>query len=322
MNILGDAFNIIIFVSLIGSIFSVLMLLVKRILHIVLPLWFSICSIAFFFIPVILPTLKLIPPEKHQWIHGYEIACFIWLGGMIVFLSYYGVRSIFAYNALKKYMPCHDERIETILHDCINTVALKRIPLVYFGTLKDPACVVTLLHPAIILNRDIVEQLTDKELSIILCHEVMHIKRWHHVYQSIFDVVCIIHWFNPFSWIAKSDFSMQCEMDCDQMVLSNMSDDVTEIDYATAMLRLMTLSSKTKKYHGHNIAALGFILAKQRMSYVLKSPSPHKRVIAIMVMVFFLSATILFSGYLSRSHFYPYPAYDAGIEYADTTGIK
>lgn len=40
MSVLGNVFNIVIFVSLVGSVFSVLSLLAKKVLNIALPLWF------------------------------------------------------------------------------------------------------------------------------------------------------------------------------------------------------------------------------------------------------------------------------------------
>ena len=47
MSVLGNVFNIVIFVSLVGSVFSVLSLLAKKVLNIALPLWFGVCGMVF-----------------------------------------------------------------------------------------------------------------------------------------------------------------------------------------------------------------------------------------------------------------------------------
>lgn len=317
MTALGILCNIIIFVSLSGSLFSVLALLAEKVLHLALPIWFGIFEIAFFFFPLIMPTLWLVPPEKQQWIYGYQVACFIWFTGAITFFAYYTARNILAYYALNKYRACDDERIRLVYSNCAAKFGLKKIPVLYFGTLKEPACVVTLalLRPAVILNEAIVKQLTDKELGIVLCHELTHIIRGHHIYQRVYDFVSIIHWFNLLVWIIRNDFAVHCEMDSDQKTLSVMDGEVSEIEYATAMLHLMELSAKQCKHKGSGMKALGFILAKQRMSSILNRPSKFRLMISTAVLTFSIALTIVFSFYMSRSYFYPYPAFDTTPEY-------
>lgn len=318
MTALGNLCSIIIFLSLAGSLFSVLALLAKKVLQLALPLWFGICETAFYFVPIILPALWLVPPEKQQWIFGYQVACLIWLTGAFTFLAFYTGRSILAYYALNEYRACDDERIKRVYLNCAAKSGLKKTPVLYFGTLKEPACVVTLalLRPAVILNEAIIKQLTDKELGIVLCHELTHIMRSHHIYQRVFDFVSVIHWFNPFVWIIRNDFAIHCEMDSDQKALSVMNGKVSEIEYATAMLHLMELSAKQRRHKGSGMEALGFILAKQRMSFILNRPSKCRLIISAAVLAFFIALTAGFSLYMSRSYFYPYPAFDSTPEYS------
>lgn len=314
MTILGDTFNIIVFVSFVGSIFSVLALLVRKVLHIALPLWFGVCGIALFLFPVVVPTLWLVSPEETLWINGYKVACTVWLVGFITFAFYFIVRSILALYALKKYRVCSDEHINQVYTNCQLSIGIKTPPILYFGTLSEPACVVTIFRPAIILNETVIKQLSDKELTIVLCHELTHIQRKHHVYQRIFDFASTIHWFNPFVWISKNDFAAHCEMDCDQKVLSVMSGKITEIEYATTMLRLMELSSQ-RRGKTNGIKALGYLLAKQRMNFILNEPTVSRRRIGIVILVLSIVLTIFLSFYVSRSYFYPFPAFDTGPEY-------
>ena len=48
MQILGNIFNAVIFLSVIGSIFTVISLFVNHVLRCSLPLWFSFCGMLFF----------------------------------------------------------------------------------------------------------------------------------------------------------------------------------------------------------------------------------------------------------------------------------
>jgi beta-lactamase regulating signal transducer with metallopeptidase domain len=311
---LGNIFYIVIFVSIIGSVFSMLTLFAKKVLHIVIPLWSGVCGIGFFCLPVILPWLWLVSPEEPSWANGYKVACQIWLIGVITLSVCYMIRAILAYNILNKYRLCDDEHINRIYNDCMSISNLKKIPKLYFGSLNEPACVITFFRPAIILKEAIVKQLTDKELEIVLCHELAHISRRHPIYQRIYYIVNILHWFNLFAWISKNDFIELCEIDCDQKALSMMNGKVTEIEYATALLHLLELSSKHRRNKAAGMRALGFLFAKQRMNFILKEPTKGWHMICTMVFVLLIALTVLLSVNLSRSYFYPYPAYHSELE--------
>ena len=68
MQIICDTFNIILFVTAVGSVFTIVSLAADRILHFTPPLWFSICGMAAYVLPVLSPGLYLVPPEPHSWI--------------------------------------------------------------------------------------------------------------------------------------------------------------------------------------------------------------------------------------------------------------
>ncbi len=318
MQAIGNLFNIVLFVTMAGSLFTLVLLFAKKVLHLVLPLWFGVLGTAFFLIPFIVPQVQLVPPEKTLWIYGYKIACMIWASGAVLFLLYYSLRGLLAYRAIKKYPACSDERVCRIYIECGAAIRMKQMPELRFGPLKDPACVVTLLHPTVILNEDIVRQLTDSELQIVLSHELTHIKRKHHLFQRIYDLACCLNWFNPFVWIAKNDFALSCEMDCDAYTLQILTEKTSSVDYATAMLRLMELSAGSGKAAFGKIDALGFLLVKQRFSYILNKPSKERYIVTMAVLTLFAAFVIAFSAMVSRTYFYPYPALMTPPEYRDS----
>lgn len=315
MQIIGDVFNIILFVSVIGSAFTILSLLVNRVLRFTLPLWFSICGMAAYIIPLLAPGLYLIPPEEHAWRDFYYIICTVWFCGTILFILFDIIRIILAHRAIRNYRVCDDERITAICTHCCKLADLKEVPLVYFGTLDDPACVAGILHPAIILNETIIKQLADMELTTVICHEVTHIKRGHILLGRIYDYICILNWFNPLAWIAKKDFAVHCEVDCDRNALASLEKEITDTGYANAMIRLLELTTIHTGNEGHGFSALGFLLTKRRIELIMSKPKKTKKVIMTVVLVLLLAIVILFSMMLSRGHFYPYPAYDTDTEY-------
>ncbi len=302
MQIIGDVFNIILFVSVIGGAFTILSLLANRVLRFTLPLWFGSCGMVAYIIPLLAPGLYLIPPEEQTWRSIYYVLCTAWFCGTVLLILFDIIRTMLAHRAIRNYRICDDDRIAAICTHCCKLADLKKVPLVYFGTLDDPACVAGVLHPAIILNETMIKQLTDMEFTTVICHEVTHIKRRHILWRRIYDYICILNWFNPLAWIAKKDFSVHCEVDCDRNALVSLEKEITDTGYANAMIRLLELSTIHAGNEGHGLSALGFLLTKRRMELIMHKPAKMRNV--------------LFSMMLSRGHFYPYPAYDTGTEYS------
>lgn len=107
MQILGNIFNAIIFVSAIGGIFCVLSLFINHILRCTLPLWFPLCGMILFCVPFLSPDVFLISPETQEWLNGFYIACWVWVCGCGILFVYDTIRSIMAKRALKGYQIYH-----------------------------------------------------------------------------------------------------------------------------------------------------------------------------------------------------------------------
>ena len=320
MQILGKIFNVLLFVSAMGGIFCVLSLFAARVLRCALPLWVPLCGMALFCVPILSPEVSLLSPERQDWLSGYCIACCIWAGGCGVFLLCDVVRAALAKRALKGYSRCSDERFTAICSRCAATLGLKKVPELYYGTLENPVCVTGAIRPAILMDRAIVERLTDAELSAVFFHELTHIKRGHLLLRRIYDCVCALHWFNPFVWIARGDFSAHCETDCDCHALKYARGKLTSAAYALAILRLLELSTIRATQPGRGAGALAFLLAKRRLQRITAKPSKIRERMLCAALVVSLAFTVALSLRFSREHFYPYPAYSVGTEYSTGCG--
>lgn len=317
MQIINNAFYIILFTTVVGAIFTILALLFNHVFHIVLPLWFGIFGMLLYIFPVIAPGLFLISPEIQVWLKGYRIASALWICGIILFALYNLLKIIFAHRAMNGYQICNDERIKTICAQCAKMAGLKNIPMIYFGTLDDPACVIGVLRPAIILNEKVIIGLTETQLMAVLGHEVMHMKRRHMVLDKIYDCICVLNWFNPLVWVAKKEFDALCETDCDKNTLVALRDKISDKDYALTMLCLLELQATGGSIIGNSLGVTGFLLSRRRIVLVMGRQSKLWSIISKIALIMVVIAIICFSIMVSRGHFYPYPAYNVGIEYSD-----
>ena len=315
MQILGNIFNAVIFVSAIGGIFCVLSLFMNHVLRFTMPLWSPLCGMMLFCFPLLSPEVFLLSPETQEWLKGYYIVCRTWVCGCGVLFIYDTVRSILAKRALKGYQPCDSSRLHAICSRCAETAGLKKAPALYWGTLDNPVCVTGVIHPAVIMSKPVVEKLTNIELSSVFFHELTHIKRRHILLERIYDYVCIANWLNPFVWIARREFSLHCETDCDYNALKFSQGEITKAEYAGAVIRLLELSAVQAAKPGKGIGALSFALTKRRIKRITAKPSRFRDRMVTVLLAVSLMLTIAFSVQFSREHFYPYPAYDMGTEY-------
>ncbi len=316
MQILGNIFNAVIFVSAIGSIFTVISLFVNHVLRCNLPLWFSLCGMIFFVVPFLSTDVFLISPEIQDWINGFRIASFLWACGCSVLIVHDVIRLMLAKRAIRRYQICNNERLNSIYTKCAAATTLKNVPTLYCGTLDNPICVTGVICPVIIMNERIIEQLTDNELSAVFFHELTHVKRKHALLERLYDYVCILNWMNPLSWIAKRNFSLHCETDCDFHTIRILRGKVTETEYASAIIRLLEYSTVRAAKPGNGIGALDFLLTKRRIKRITARTSKIKDGLTAFMLAVLLVLMLVFSMRFSRELFYPYPAYNTGIEYS------
>ena len=91
------------------------------------------------------------------------------------------------------------------------------------------------LRPVILLPANAAHWKTDR-IRAVLLHELAHIKRWDWVMQTIAQVTCAVHWFNPLLWFTARQMRIDAEQACDDQVLNA---GFQSIDYAQHLLDIV-----------------------------------------------------------------------------------
>ena len=146
----------------------------------------------------------------------------IWLAGFSCFFGY----MLYSYFALKRKL-----QLSVLFEDNIWWAENIDIPMV-FG----------LIYPRIYLP----VSMEAEDLSYVIAHEKVHIKRKDGLFKMFAYVVCLIHWFNPFIWIAYFLFGSDMEKACDEEVIRTMSREKRK-EYAYALLHIATENGARKK---------------------------------------------------------------------------
>lgn len=126
------------------------------------------------------------------------------------------------------------------------------IPLLYSSHISSPLTL-GVFNPRIILPIGIEQQLTEKQLSLVLLHELAHIQRRDILWNWLAYGITLLHWFNPLIWIASKRMKADMEMACDAKVLAHLSAQDRN-DYGLTLINLSQISSKHPSFsHGLGI---------------------------------------------------------------------
>lgn len=154
------------------------------------------------------PAGSINPLQFWLWLAGY-----IWIIVLVCILIY----SLITYVQLQKKL--------------IGSISLGKN--IYLADHIDSPFVLGIFKPCIYLP----SKLRKKELSYILEHEQVHVKRHDPLFKLLAFLITSVHWFNPLAWIAFRYFCQDMEMSCDEQVLVSMGTGIRK-EYADSLLRL------------------------------------------------------------------------------------
>lgn len=121
----------------------------------------------------------------------------------------------------------------------------------------------------------------DTDLSYILEHERMHIRRKDYLIKPLAFFALILHWFNPLMWLSFALMNRDMEMSCDESVLQKMSQD----DKGGYSSSLLSLSVKRNGLFTANPLAFGESHVKARIKNVLNYKKPRFWIVAFSIII-------------------------------------
>ena len=164
---------------------------------------------------------------------------------------------------------------------------------IYRGDVTTPV-VVGVLNPRIYLPYSVQEP----QLSHVLIHENMHIKRKDHLLKLLFYIAVIIHWFNPMVWISYRLLERDMEMACDEAVLERLGAEEKK-NYCESLLNL----ADSKNHFVGNPVAFGESDVKMRMKNVLNYKKPRFWLSVVAVVILLITTVRCLNGPEQGKHY-------------------
>jgi hypothetical protein len=110
------------------------------------------------------------------------------------------------------------------------------IRLYELGSWHSPA-VFGLHHPSLLLPEGLIERLDDRELRLIVLHELLHIRRGDLLLHGLLVGIQAVHWFNPLVWLAFRRLRAERELVCDAAVLRRLNPG-DQLAYGQTLIKL------------------------------------------------------------------------------------
>ena len=197
------------------------------------------------------------------------LGTYLWIAGIIGMLIYTGWKLYQFYKTVKEGVP--DKTLDKRIYRCAVATPV----------------VTGIVTPKIYLPFS----LEEPQLSHVLIHEKMHIRRKDHILKLLFYIALIVHWFNPFVWISYRLLERDMEMACDEAVLEKLGDGEKK-DYCESLLDL----ASSKNHFIGNPVAFGESDVKVRIKNVLNYKKPRFWISMIAVVIHIITALRCLSG--------------------------
>ena len=204
--------------------------------RLVLPFKFSVAK------PVTMPIPREIPAVNHTIeqtsaaITLPQLLTLIWLAGMIIFVLYQAACYLSFSGVVRRWAkPVRDERILTAAQSAKDITGVKQDFKIKLCKVISTPMVFGIIKPVLLLPY---VEFTDAELSIVLRHELVHLKRHDIWYKLLIMAARAIHWFNPLVHIMARAADKDMELACDAEVVKSQNA-VYRRSYCEAIMRLV-----------------------------------------------------------------------------------
>ena len=99
-----------------------------------------------------------------------------------------------------------------------------------------------IFQPQLLFPSGFLERLTPQEIQLTVAHELAHDQRRDLLVQVLIHTAVTLHWFNPLIWVVARVARNDCELACDESVLSRLTATEREC-YGATLLKIATLAN-------------------------------------------------------------------------------
>lgn len=202
----------------------------------------------------------------------------IWLFGML--LSFF--LKVNDYRNFKSYIMADrrkvtDEKTVALLENVRRKLKVEEHISLYTNPLAASPAIIGIREPFVILPESGIDE---NQLPFVLHHELIHLKRKDLWYKWLFQLVICIHWFNPLLYLFGKKLNMDCELSCDERVVSVLGEQERKV-YGNVLLDAAELKMKYK----NNVLSTTLVEDKRNLKERLSGIIHYKKETPVLLLI-------------------------------------
>lgn len=150
----------------------------------------------------------LITPDMQSL---WSAVLIVWLTGVLLSCLVYIPRLMLLYKICMVHMPASHKE-EALVADLCKELKIRNKVRVCYGYSVAVPFIYGIARPCIYLP---VRSYSERDLDMILRHELTHYKHGDVFWKPVFVLFCCIYWFNPMAWAVSRQFQKWAEAACD-----------------------------------------------------------------------------------------------------------
>ena len=134
--------------------------------------------------------------------------------------------------------------------------------------------------PFLLFNKIYVDNDPAKISKYAICHEASHYKHGDFIWVIVRHLILALNWYNPLIWIAFVLSGRDCELACDEEVISVYGNE-SSVDYAETLLLMMNSKSRSFRLTMSTGMRSGYKVMKNRIVSLKHPAKMNCKVIAL-----------------------------------------
>lgn len=152
----------------------------------------------------------------------WDFAGYFWFCGAGLLFFFTLVQNLRFFHRIRKDSAPAPSVLENLCADCSRMIGLRVPPAVRIVPAASSPMAAGYFCPTIFLPARML-YFSPEQQRLLLSHELYHCKTGDNFWRLFSSVALAIFWFNPLVWVLIRSFSTQCELCCDENVLSGAS---------------------------------------------------------------------------------------------------
>lgn len=192
--------------------------------------------------PIAPPRIRVAAGVRKISLRGALSA--VWLGVVALLLARVMAKNFSFSSRVVRRRPVTNQDALDLLQDCKQEMGV-HVPIDVLETPKvESPSLLGFLRPRILLPPGMLESFPRGKLRYFFLHELAHLRRGDILVNWLMTVLQILHWFNPFVWLAFSRMRAEREAACDAYVVAACGGERESRNYGDAVVDLLAFSAR------------------------------------------------------------------------------